>query len=301
MTIVDEGDTAPLIQTRAGGWISWLDLLNTAPRFLKVLATLILLMFVALLDEASGAEISLYPVYLLPIIFATLSISLAAGRATSVLGGILATLVDHALTRVHSHYWILAFNFVIHLALSLAICQLVFSLRLAHARERAFARTDPLTGIANSRVLKERMEHCIAQARRNGKPFTLTYIDLDRFKQVNDTRGHAEGDRLLQTVTKRITDHLRTTDLVARLGGDEFAILMPETDAEQASASIERIAAALTETLQQRWGSGATFGSVTFACPPESYESALQRADSLMYQGKTAGRGHLFQETWPAG
>jgi diguanylate cyclase (GGDEF)-like protein len=173
------------------------------------------------------------------------------------------------------------------------------ALRLAHARERDLARTDSVTEIANGRVFEERTNQAIVQSRRDGRPFTITYVDLDRFKTVNDSFGHAEGDRLLRTVAAVIKSHLRATDVVARLGGDEFGILMPETGAEQARTSLERITTSLVYELGQRWGVGVTLGAVTFIRAPDDFDSAVRMADSLMYRGKTEGRGGILQETWP--
>ncbi len=116
---------------------------------------------------------------------------------------------------------------------------------------------------------------------------------------MNDDFGHSEGDRVLQAVASTIVRELRETDVTARLGGDEFAILMLETDEEQARTSLGRVAAALAHEVEDRWGVGATFGSVTFTQLPDDADCALRQADALMYRGKAAGRGRILQATWP--
>lgn len=145
---------------------------------------------------------------------------------------------DHASGHIHSAAWIPVWNSTARLAFFLSINALVERVRQAHQRELTFASTDSLTGIANGRVFKERVNQTITQIRRHQRPFTVAYIDLDRFKQVNDTFGHAEGDRLLRVVATSIQGHLRASDLLARLGGDEFGIFMPGTgpDGNRASA-----------------------------------------------------------------
>ena len=92
------------------------------------------------------------------------------------------------------------------------------------------AHHDPLTGLANRVLLRDRIENALARQRRHGESFALMLIDLDRFKAVNDTLGHAAGDQLLQPVAQRLRSCVREIDTVARLGGDEFAILQVATE-----------------------------------------------------------------------
>ncbi|KIH76508.1 diguanylate cyclase (GGDEF) domain-containing protein [Geoalkalibacter ferrihydriticus] len=92
---------------------------------------------------------------------------------------------------------------------------------------------------------------------------------------------------------------MRRTDVAARLGGDEFGILMPDTVAEQARVSLERIAATLAAEVCDRWAVGVTIGAVTFTEPPEDVDFAVREADALMYRGKAQGRGSIVLATWP--
>lgn len=200
---------------------------------------------------------------------------------------------------VYSATWIGVWNGAARLALFLIINELAAMLQLAHGHESGLARTDRLTGIANARVFEEHVNRAIAQSRRDGHPFTLTAVDLDCFKQVNDEHGHAEGDRLLREVARIVERNLRVTDIAARLGGDEFGILMPSTGSEQARSSLERVAASLADEVGERWGVAATFGAVTFAEPPDDVDCAVRQADDLMYRGKAMGGGHILQATWP--
>ena len=225
--------------------------------------------------------------------------SRSAGRITAVACAATWGYLDMRSGVGYSAAWIPWWNSSVRLAFFLIINELVSMLRVAHARERALARTDSLTGIANARVFEEHVSRAIAQGRRNGHLFTLAYLDLDEFKKVNDDLGHSEGDRVLQAVAATIERTLRTTDVAARLGGDEFGILMPETDGEQARKSLERVAASLAHEVEDRWGVGATFGSVTFTQLPDDADCALRQADALMYRGKVAGRGRILEATWP--
>src|SRR6185312_6159583 len=103
------------------------------------------------------------------------------------------------------------------------------------------ARIDALTGVANGRTFYDlaRVELCRFQ--RTGRPFTVAYLDLDNFKQVNDRLGHPAGDDLLRRVAQVLRDNTRVLDVPARLGGDEFALLLPETDAEDALPVLSKL------------------------------------------------------------
>lgn len=282
------------------GWLRRISRLQGRPVAIRVAITVAMVLLVAGLDLATGPEISFSVFYLLPVLFAGALVSRGTGNLTALACAGLWGYVEVQFGRGYSAAWIPWWNSVVRLAFFLMINELVCLQRVAHSRLMTLARTDPLTGIGNARFFREHLSRAIAQARRNGRRFTLTYLDLDRFKTVNDTLGHAEGDRVLQAVATTMVGHLRTTDVVARLGGDEFAILMLETDEDQARVSLERLAGCLAREVEERWGVGATFGSVTFCQWPEDAEGALYQADILMYEGKAAGRGQLLHTTWPA-
>lgn len=294
----DEGKPAPDPSTSSVS--SLMSKFISAPLVFRISLSVLLLAALLLLDSLTGFEVSFSVFYLAPVLLAGGTISLRAGQAMAVASAAAWGYLDHASGHAYSAAWIPVWNSAVRLAFFLIINELVERVRQAHQRELTFASTDSLTGIANGRVFKEQVNQTIAQMRRHQRPFTVAYIDLDRFKQVNDTFGHAEGDRLLRAVAISIQDHLRASDQLARLGGDEFGILMPETTVEQARASLERLAARLRPQVGERWGVGATFGAVTFTRAPQDYDSALRMADNLMYRGKAEGRGRVLMETWPA-
>jgi diguanylate cyclase (GGDEF)-like protein len=169
------------------------------------------------------------------------------------------------------------------------------SLALAAARTGETMRhalTDPLTGLANRALFMDRLEHALARAARRGSAVSVIFIDLDRFKLVNDTLGHAEGDALLVGVAERIRNCLRRAETPARLGGDEFAVLLEEASDEVAAAHVaDRIAEALREpfTLGDREvfataSVGIAVGTV------EDAETLLRNADIAMYRAKGRGK-----------
>jgi len=153
---------------------------------------------------------------------------------------------------------------------------------------------DLLTRLPNRRLLHERVTQAISAARADDASLALLVIDLDRFKEVNDTFGHQYGDILLQQIGPRLGDLLERGDTVARLGGDEFAVLLPNADADRA----ERVARTLLRALDRSFSVGESAvdigGSIGIALAPEHGEDAdtlLRRADVAMYVAKRSGSG----------
>ena len=147
------------------------------------------------------------------------------------------------------------------------------------------AMRDQLTGLANRRAWDERFALEIGRARRNGSPLSVAVVDLDGFKRINDTRGHAEGDRLLRWHAAAFASAIRETDFIARLGGDEFLIVFPDCWAPEAAAVAERMLEATGEDL------GASIGIAEWdGCEGDAL---VMRADKAMYEAKVAGGGNL--------
>jgi diguanylate cyclase (GGDEF)-like protein len=144
------------------------------------------------------------------------------------------------------------------------------------------ALTDELTGLPNRRSWYDHLEHALARARRSGEPLSLVVLDLNGFKQVNDTQGHAAGDRLLRTASACWSSALRDSDVLGRTGGDEFAVILEQTDAETAAV----VAGRLEESLSAGDVSVAT-GIATWS-REEDAEALLSRADAAMYQEKSS-------------
>jgi diguanylate cyclase (GGDEF)-like protein len=168
---------------------------------------------------------------------------------------------------------------------------------------------DPLTGLANRTQLNDRADQALARARRSGHQLAMLFIDLDRFKQVNDTMGHRAGDELLVATAQRVAGLVRGLDTVARLGGDEFVVLCEEVSLAEIDAIASRIIGALEEPFACGGGEariGASIGIVMCIDGSETAETMLQKADIALYRAKANGRGcyELFDEAmqqWVAG
>ncbi len=273
--------------------------MEAAPPGIRLGIAIALVGVVGALDAATGSEVSFSIFYLMPVAFAGRVLTSRAGAFVALLAAALWGYLDITMGRPYSAAWIPYWNSAVRLGFFLIVNATLASALRAHARERAMSRIDSLTGLANARSFEELGTRVIAESRRSGRPFTLAYVDLDRFKEVNDQLGHSEGDRVLRSVAEHIADSARATDVVARLGGDEFVILMAETGVIQAHTALERIAAAVAAGTSGQWNVGATFGAVTFTEAPHSIDSAVRQADALMYQGKAEGRGRILQTTWP--
>jgi diguanylate cyclase (GGDEF)-like protein len=159
--------------------------------------------------------------------------------------------------------------------------------RASHAVEQAF--TDSLTGLGNRGLLLDRLEHGLVRADRGGEPATVLFLDLDRFKLVNDSLGHFVGDRLLIAVAERLRHCVRDGDLCARLGGDEFAVLL--ADGSNPVGVAERIIDALQRRFQIDEHEVFISASVGIATGREEAETLLRNADMAMYHAKRVGGG----------
>ncbi|MGY1747140.1 putative bifunctional diguanylate cyclase/phosphodiesterase [Blastococcus sp. SYSU D00695] len=159
------------------------------------------------------------------------------------------------------------------------------------------SRTDELTGLPNRRALIEEAQRIVTVARPD-RPAAFLLLDLDGFKEVNDSLGHSAGDELLRLVGPRLAGSLRSDDVLARLGGDEFAVLLPRTGAQEAQALAERLRELLLEPFTVegvRLHVGVSIGVSTTPVPASTVEELLHCADVAMYSAKTAREGvHLY-------
>jgi diguanylate cyclase (GGDEF)-like protein/PAS domain S-box-containing protein len=166
--------------------------------------------------------------------------------------------------------------------------------KIAEEKISLLARTDPLTGLANRTTFIERLQQTFAAARRGAASFAVLYLDIDRFKDVNDTLGHPLGDRLLTTVGERLTRGVRETDIVARFGGDEFAIMQTDlSDTADAGTLAAGLRAALAEPIQLGGNEvhiTASVGIAIFAPDTAMPEDMLAQADVALYRAKEEGR-----------
>lgn len=168
------------------------------------------------------------------------------------------------------------------------------ALKKALAKARKLARTDDLTGVANKRAFNEAVSAEIRRSSRYQRTFTVAFLDVDDFKQVNDRYGHGVGDAILKTISNSIKASLRSADIVARLGGDEFGVLLPETGEEAAQAAIKKIQDNLTAATHEK-GIPITLSIGAVICPNPKcgVDDLIRAADSQMYSAKFDRKGSV--------
>jgi diguanylate cyclase (GGDEF)-like protein len=164
--------------------------------------------------------------------------------------------------------------------------QLLTQLDVQSQKVRELAVTDELTGLPNRRAWKSELPHALERAGRSDTPLSVALIDLDHFKQFNDSYGHPAGDRLLKEAAAVWQTHVRTVDHLARYGGEEFIVLLPDAGADQAQQILDRMRVATP--LGQTFSAGIATGR-----PEESADELLARADAALYAAKHAGRNRI--------
>ena len=261
------------------------------PKSLALAFSLVLVLGIALVNYASTLDLRFSFFYLLPVALASWRVGRGAGMALSV-GSAAIWLVQHLVesrldpTRRTTAY----FNAVLLLSSFALFSWLLSALGRALAREKEAARVDPLTGIPNRRAFFELAESEVQRASRYRRRFTVVYLDVDDFKAINDRRGHAAGDRVLQRLAQTIREVLRTNDFGARLGGDEFIVLLPETGVAEADVVLDRLRRRIADAQCAVDGPlTVSTGCVTFETPPASVDEVLKLADETMYSAKVAG------------
>lgn len=167
-------------------------------------------------------------------------------------------------------------------------------LRIAQSKAQRLASYDSLTGLPNRSLYTDRIGQLIAQAARRSQEFALLYMDLDHFKEVNDSLGHPVGDALLKAIAERLQSYTRAEDTVARMGGDEFVVLLPGADRAAAEQYANRLLTGLRQSLSLPGMSdylpGASVGVALYPQHGDTADLLLRNADLAMYAAKLAGR-----------
>jgi diguanylate cyclase (GGDEF)-like protein len=239
------------------------------------------------------AALPLALVFVIPVV----GVASAGGLRTGLLaGGLAASLrltVELFAGAPVSMAWL---GFAIALTVFSLVAWSAASLVARAANEREMALTDALTSLGNRRFFQEVAQFELSRSRRYRRPLSLAYIDVDRFKQVNDTHGHEAGDGLLRLIALEATGALRTSDVVARVGGDEFALLLPETPLGGAEVALEKLRERLTAAAASAgFDVGFSIGVVGCDGGEASFDELLHAADAMMYAAKKERHAALQQ------
>jgi diguanylate cyclase (GGDEF)-like protein len=277
------------------------DQFQCLPPMARSAVIVALVMLVSFADFVTPPSIFLTGFYLLPI-------GLAVWYSTPAITlAVIALSLATSLYMVFSGlplgvpFWQIVLACLSPVIVLLSFAGLIFRQKVMMQKLRDESRTDALTGIRNRRGFLEIAAFELARLNRGEQPATLALIDLDNFKCINDTQGHAVGDALLVAVSRCMVTTLREIDIVARLGGDEFVVLLPESDGEIAQSVLERLHTNLKMLLQSfDQSASASIGALTIpVCYDIEIDAVLAQADRVMYAVKIAGKDGMALRTAP--
>jgi diguanylate cyclase (GGDEF)-like protein len=244
------------------------------------------------LDTVSGPYPSLRLLYLVPVLLAVWFLDARTAYAAALLAGVAGfAFAQRALPTSGSNPspgW----DALAAMAFLLGFAYLALRLRQALCEARHMSQTDALTGAASRWYFEEMAAREHEKSLRYRRPLTIAYIDIDKFKSINDRYGHGTGDKLLALVARTIRHELRRGDLLGRLGGDEFAVLLVESGVEESRASIARMRKSLSEAASAA-GLPVTVSIGSATSSPESPQplaALIRSADHIMYSIKHARR-----------
>ncbi len=272
------------------GLASWLTDLPR-PAALGMAAAMMALL--ALGDTVSPPDYHYGPFYVLPVCLCAWSLGKRAGYLVAAIGAILWTLIQVRSGTIDgpaAQLWNVATRFLSNAI----IAGLLGTMRRTYDRERSLARTDGLTGALNRRAFQDAITAMLSRARRKGDVIILSYVDLDGFKAVNDTYGHAAGDIVLGAFARAATAELDPDDALARIGGDEFVLIqVGEAGADHfaaAEARHDRLTAALAALP---YAVTCSMGVVIVSGGSTDEKALVALADALLYEVKRAGKNAL--------
>jgi diguanylate cyclase len=266
-------------------------------------------------DQAKHAEVQQAATEIQHSLEEVLSALGDSSSRTSDYGRDLAQFVENIPTKGASPELLRAIEHIVHKTMELkqnseqlsarleSSCQEIAELKTNLEKVSTEAQTDALTGVGNRKVFEESVRRMTAEAIENGNELCLLMVDIDHFKQVNDTHGHQMGDAILKVVAGVLKDSVKGRDIVARYGGEEFAVLLPRTPIGGAMILAENLRAAVAGKLLRRKDTQQVIGSVTVSIGVSAYgraedsrEAWIKRADDALYHAKKNGRNRVAQQ-----
>ena len=268
------------------------------PRNAVIGVSVALVLIITLVRLLTGHELALSFFYLIPVSVSALGAGRFAGILMALFCAFAWLAADLSMQERFSNPYIPYANEFFRLMMFIFIAHVMASMKELTEQQKKTARTDFLTGIPNRLSFIEYARLEVSKSRRESRPISLIFLDVDNFKAVNDTWGHHEGDLLLINVAATITHTIRITDFAARLGGDEFGILLWRSTSSDAFLVAEKIREQLLALARRKnWPVTYSLGLVTFDEAPESVEELVDAADRLMYQAKQGGKNALKHRT----
>lgn len=251
---------------------------------------------IGVIDISAPDEATHSFLYLIPVSIVTWFSGIWAGLGMALIGT-----AFWSVNNITASIAITTWNILSTIFFFSAIAALLHKTHVMWINESSLSRTDPLTGAKNTRAFTEIAEYEILRSQREGLPFSLAYLDLDNFKIINDTYGHAAGDTVLKIVVTEIVKNLRKTDVVARLGGDEFAIFFPETDQSSVQIVMEKVKEELKAVAKSNsWPTTFSIGVLTCSKGTCDLDAMITTSDRLMYAVKNKGKNNINYDIYPS-
>lgn len=264
-------------------------------RLLLTVGLVALIDLIAYLHYITGFAYEFNIFYTLPVLASSWLLGDMACAFVAVLCLVAWAITDVKLAGDQSELLAIIFNTTTRAFTVCFVIVLMKRLRRALQDEWDTSRKDQLTGLYNRRSFYELGLKVLEVIRRQSLPVSIAFMDLDHFKEVNDSLGHAAGDALLQAVTEIMQAHFRAEDVLARLGGDEFAVIMPGMKAEDAMARLKTLRGSILAAMREhRWPVTVSIGAAAFVTVKNGIDPMLAVADDAMYEAKRAGRDTII-------
>lgn len=276
------------------------SILDKRPPILIWWLSVLLITVLICLRIVAQNHVDLAPLLVLPVLLSSWYGNKKSGTAIAIFTAISLLISSWAIDSFHFNDNATIYDSLVALLTYLLIGIIVMDFRDVHRAEKTAADTDSLTGAYNSRRFYSELTSEIDRSRRYKHMFSLAYIDVDNFKLINDTLGHASGDDLLIELYKCLLIELRSTDIVARIGGDEFICLLPETGQIDAKSAMLKAEKSLIDNMRKNdWDVSFSVGVVTFVQLPDDAYEAVNLADELMYKVKNNTKNAIAYSVWP--
>lgn len=257
--------------------------------FLSVIA-------IGYLDYLTGYEVCFTLFYIFPIYYSSWHLGKLQGYIVSVFAGIAWLVSDILAGHTYPNDLIILWNFSMRIAIFVLSAYFLNRTKKLLDKEKELSRIDPITGLNNSRSFYEHLKQEIEKFKRFKHPFSLVYLDIDNFKEINDKSGHLFGDEILKTLADKISENFRSTDIAARMGGDEFCFIFVETPSKQSEEALKRLKELLSKFFNEKGiPISFSFGMVCFEniLVSEGPVEIIKLADDLMYSVKKNGKNQI--------
>jgi len=268
-------------------------------KILIIILSYVTIIITGIIDYFIGHEISFSVFYLISIFIVSWKFGLIHNIIICIFAAVVWFISDLLSSHQYSHFIIPYWNTLIRLAFFIIISSLLYLCKKHIEKINTLANLDGLTKLYNNRFFYELLDLEFKKAKRYQYHFSIIYIDLDNFKQVNDTYGHNKGDELLIDIANILKNSVRESDIIARVGGDEFVIFLQNINAEYSLMIINKLKTEIiNEMKKNNWPVTCSIGIATYYKIPDKMHEIIKNADNLMYIAKKKGKNRIKQEIY---